>query len=207
MPSNINEETTFPFSSLATIFVRPDTRTRETLSVNLCRGSSSCSILKKIYIRLPRYILFLGQRVYQGIFPSDRTRAKNCTEFVTRASARDRCKFFQTISKTGFRGFPFLSSLSLLLKRIKKIGVKKKSYSLLDGGKKGRGGRKKAVKKKKKKKKSTVNTLCLYPDGIFLKGGRALVEGRRKKEGAKYRVKITSLRGCRNGERERGGRV
>lgn len=103
------------------------------------------------------------------------------------------------ISRVSFSFF----TLSLLLKRIKKIGVKKKSYSLLDGGKKGRGGRKKAVKKKKKKKKSTVNTLCLYPDGIFLKGGRALVEGRRKKEGAKYRVKITSLRGCRNGERER----
>lgn len=139
MPSNINEETTFPFSSLATIFVRLDTRTRETLSVNLCRGSSSCSILKKIYIRLPRYILFLGQRVYQGIFPSDRTRAKNCTEFVTRASARDRCKFFQTISKTGFRGFPFLSSLSLLLKRIKKIGVKKNPTPSWMEGRKGEG--------------------------------------------------------------------
>lgn len=73
----------------------------------------------------------------------------------------------------------------------------------MDGGKERGGGRKKVVKKKKKKKKAAVNTLCLYPDGICLKGGRALVEGRRKKEGAKYRVKITSLRGCRNGERER----
>lgn len=106
------------------------------------------------------------------------------------------------ISRVSFSFFTLSSS-----ETNKKIGVKKKCYVLLDGGKKGRGGRKKAVKKKKKKKKSTVNTLCLYPDGIFLKGGRALVEGRRKKEGAKYRVKITSLRGCRNGERERGGRV
>lgn len=137
--------------------------------------------MKKIYIRLPRYILFLGQRVYQGIFPSDRTRAKNCTEFVTRASARDRCKFFQTISKTGFRGFPFLSSLSLLLKRIKKIGVKKKSYSLLDGGKKGRGGRKKAVKKKKKKKKVHGKYTLPLPRRYLFKGWKGARRGKEKK--------------------------